>query len=114
MEISRMLLKPFLERLEIEYRSLDLELGLHPATPEIVQLKVILHKKFRQLEMLNVSVSYMDDMPGALDPQDLQASLKRLKLELRFARRKYKRLISNESRFRKIQEKRTHVSTVAA
>ena len=64
--------------------------------------------------MLNLAVSYMNQPTEGVDPKDLYASFRQLKLELRFARRKWKRLLSNETRLQKDQGKGHHVSTFAA
>ena len=100
MEISRMLLKPSIERLEEEFRELHRELNHSDLSSEALQLKNMIQRKIRQLEMLRVAVSYMNTAPDS-EPQNFQASFRRLKLELRFARRKWKRLCSNEVRFQK-------------
>lgn len=113
MEISRMLLKPYVERLVEDFRQIEEELEQH-TTPEAAQLKALLQRKNRQLEMLNLAVSYLHHDTPELDPKDLYASLRRLKLELRFARRKWKRLLSNEIRTQRNQDKRSHVDTFAA
>ena len=115
MEISQMLLMPSIERLSEEFHELDREL-VNEESEAVLQLKGIIQRKLRQLQMLKVAVSYLDNAAdnNNIVPSDLHASFRRLKLELRFARRKWKRLLSNEIRFQKSQEKRVHVSTFAA
>lgn len=113
MQISKMLLRPSVDRLENEFRSLDKELGVPPTTPESLELKNAVQRRIRQVEMLNVALSYLNRDAQGMDPRELQASFRRLKLELRFARRKWKRLSAYEERIRKQQDKGLHVSNAA-
>ena len=114
MEISRMLIKPYLQHLKDEFKQLEEEVDTHLETSEIAEFKSILRKKTRQLEMLTLSVEYLNHDGGALNSEDLYASFRRLKLELRFARRKWKRFMAHKSRLTKIQESKHHVSSYAA
>ena len=47
-------------------------------------------------------------------PHELHTSSKKMKLELRFAKRSWERFNSNQERIRKMQEKRAHVAIFAA
>lgn len=116
MQITGQLFQPLLERIELEYRELlDEVSGL--CTEETVELKTFVQKKLRQLDMVRVSLAYMQqDISGDFsnDPFDLRETLRQHKLELRFARRRWKRQRVSQERIRRNQERRAHVPTFAA
>lgn len=116
MQITHQLFQPLLERIEQEYRELFDEVR-DQYTEETVELKNFIQKKLRQLEMVRVSLAYMQqETEGDFsnDPFDLRETLRQHKLELRFARRRWKRQRVSQERIRRNQERRTHVPTFAA
>lgn len=116
MQITNQLFQPLLERIELEYRELlDEVRDLY--TDDTAELKSFIQKKLRQLEMVRVSLAYMQqETEGDFsnDPFDLRETLRQHKLELRFARRRWKRQRVSQERIRRNHERRTHVPTFAA
>lgn len=116
MQITSQLFQPLLDRIELEYRELSEEVcGIY--SDETQELKSFIQKKLRQLEMVRVSLAYMQQESGndfSNDPFDLRETLRQHKLELRFARRRWKRQRVSEERVRRNQERRSHVPTFAA
>lgn len=115
MKISNQLFQPTLERLDREYQQLlDETDGIY--TQEALELRNFVQKKMRQLERVRVSLNYMSaDADELLGGQAaLRDTLRQHKLELRFARRRWKRLQISHQRLRRNQERRSHVPTFAA
>lgn len=111
MKIKVQLIAPLFEKIEKGYEELRLE--LEKIVPEdALDLRALVHRNTRQLGMVKVSFSYMDQRSDEVVA--LRDQLRQLKLEFRFARRRLKRYFISQQRFRKIQEKRSHVSTIAA
>lgn len=109
MEISNQILRPLIDRLKAECQELYQQVSLH-SSDEALQLKTFIQRKMRQLEMLGVSVSYASSLPEQPDLPVLRHTFRQLKLELRFAQRKWKRVLLSEARIRRNQEKRAVVS----
>lgn len=116
MQITSQLFQPLLERIELEYRELLDEVS-DLDTEETVELRVFVQKKLRQLDMVRVSLAYMQQESSgdfSNDPFDLRETLRQHKLELRFARRRWKRQRVSQERIRRNLERRNHVPTFAA
>lgn len=113
MEISHQILKPLIDRLESECLKFEQELNRY-TSEEASQLRSFIQKKMRQLNMLKLSVSYANSLSERPILNDLRDTFRQLKLELRFAQRKWKRVQLGEARMRKNQEKRSRLSTFAA
>ncbi len=116
MQITSQLFQPLLERIELEYRELLDEVS-DLDTDETVELKTFVQKKLRQLDMVRVSLAYMQQESSgdfSNDPFDLRETLRQHKLELRFARRRWKRQRVSQERIRRNHERRNHVPTFAA
>jgi len=109
MKITNQLFQPMLEKIEREYQELLGETQNY-YSGETLELRGFVQKKLRQLEMVKVSLSYMQQADG--DPLDLRETLRQHKLELRFARRRWKRQLGTKSR--RNQDQRDHVPTFAA
>lgn len=114
MQITRQLFQPLLERIEGEYEDLSKEIdGVY--TQEAVDLRDFIQRKIRQLEKIRVALSYMHHDKDPLNGQaDLRETLRQQKLELRFARRRWKRQLISQERIRRNQQRRQNVPTVAA
>ncbi len=108
-EISNQILKPLIDRVEKECRELYHQVG-DPASEEGVELKSFLQRKIRQLEMLSVSINYISTLPEQPDLPDLRSTFRQLKLELRFAQRRWKRILLGEARVQRNQEKKNRLS----
>ena len=113
MEISHQILKPLIGCLEKEGLQLEKEISFHPSE-EGMQLKSFVQKKIRQLNMLKVSVSYANSLSEQPLLNDFRDTFRQLKLEMRFARRKWKRLQLGAARVRRNLEKKNRFSTFAA
>lgn len=113
MKISKQLLKPLIDRIEEEYLELFNEVS-GSSSDEARSLRSALQQKRRQVEMASVSLLYVDRGARDYDTEHLRTRLRQLKLDLRFAQRKWKRYLVSEERIRKTLERRSHVATVAA
>ena len=100
MEINTQLLKPLIDRLTDNYRDLGREVQFHRSS-EADQLRSFIQKRMNQLQHLDVSLT----SPGStLQNGQLRNSrdiLRQLKLELRFAQRRWKRQLLNDVRFKR-------------
>ena len=107
--IKFLLLQPSLIKLKDGYNQLRRDIGFE-SSEEIDELTVFVNQRLQQV----------DALLRVLENPNLSASLehallyRNLKLELRFAQRRWQRMISTEIRLRKIHEKRPNVSTFAA
>jgi len=115
MNISNQLFQPTLERLEKEYHQLS-EDTIDTISSEATEVRNFVQKKLRQLELVRVSLGYMSSGDEELlgGQAALRDTLRQHKLELRFARRRWKRQIISQERLRKSQERRSNVPTFAA
>ena len=115
MEISSQIVRPLIERLYEEYQELDRELAPH-SSDEVAELKTFVHKKMRQLQTLDSTVSGLTPalLSESLSYNELRHQLRQLKLQLRFAQRRWKRQIVNESRFRRRLQGKLLMPTAAA
>ena len=113
MDINNQLVRPLMERLYDEYRELVGELTFHDSD-ETQKLKLFIQKKIQQLETLNGTISSLGIQSEKSLYPDLHEQLKQLKLELRFAQRRWKRQCLNEVRFKKSHPRTPLISTYAA
>ena len=92
MTINDQLMQPMLDRIEQEYKDLLEEVN-DLYTEEARELRTFIHKKLRQLQMVRVSLCYMNQFDRDLerDQFNIRETLRQHKLELRFARRRWKR-----------------------
>ncbi len=113
MEINTQLIKPLVDRLYGDYQQLAGELPLR-SNEEIQKLKTFLQKKIHQIETLNSGfVSSGSESQKVLYPS-LHDQLRDLKLQLRFAQRRWQRERLNENRFRKNRQSAAFVTSYAA
>ena len=107
MEISGQLIRPFIERMEIEWQDLYREISSHEST-EATALRPSIEQRMRQLEKFRVSALYSEQDETALKEfPNLREALRFLKLDLRTTRRKWRRHLVSKIRTQKRQE-RTH------
>ena len=111
MTISRLLLKPHIERLKAAFQTI--EKALDPRFVEQAELAVRVRKQLTRLDQFLASVASLTQ-EGSVVPPDWFETYKEIKLELRFAQRKWKLFVSNELRFRRNLKGVSHVSTFAA
>ena len=112
MEISRTLLTPYFERLRNEFEDLDHALQLRVSV-EVSELRLLVQQKIQEVDGFLTLLNKAEGIEKTALP-NFQKGFRRLKLELRFAARKWRRFLSNETRIRKTQEKRFHASSFAA
>ena len=113
MKIQYQLLQPHVDYLKNEFEDLRRKIGFE-SSDEITELLNYINPRISQLQMLSEAMSSKDDQAEGLASSGVAMAYRKLKLELRFARRRWLRILSTESRIRKIQEKRPNVSTFAA
>lgn len=113
MVIRNQLLIPLIERLKKDFVQLSDAVSMHH--DEVAsEMAAFVQRKVRQLEMLELMASYMGPIPEPVAMPDMNQTFRQLKLELRVARRRWHRHLVNEARLKRNQEKRIHVSPVAA
>jgi hypothetical protein len=114
MNISHQLLQPLVDRIEAEYNELIDETKPHDSD-EIKELRLFIDKKLRQLQMVKVSLSYMnkDEFQTEETQANLRDTLRQQKLELRFARRRWKRQSAHKANLSE-SPNRSRQETVAA
>ncbi len=113
MEINTQLIKPLVDRLYDDYQQLAGELPLR-SNEEIQKLRIFLQKKIHQIETLNTAISSLSAEPQRPLYPNLQDQLRDLKLQLRFAQRRWQRERLNENRFRKNQRSNSLLASFAA
>jgi hypothetical protein len=109
MKIKRQILQPYLTRLRGDFETLGRELYARAEDERVAPLAELTREKIREIENLT--------LPGsgyAEDVNDPFESFKKLKVDLRTAKRKWLRVLSNEARCRKLRNRRDHVTTFAA
>ncbi len=113
MKISSSLLKPYLSQLQNEFEQLFQTIGFD-GDLEAIELKSDIQKHLQTLAKLKAAVMVLEDNQETLVPYELHTAYKQQRLELRFAKRTWERLLSNQERIRKMQKRRDHVATFAA
>jgi len=110
MEISNQLVKPLIERLAEEYRELEQEMTDY-SSEEVEEMKTSIQKNLKQLEVLDASIASMGSESDDSTSMDLRDILRQLKLDLRFAQRRWKRQLLNVERFKKGPQKASLVTS---
>lgn len=113
MTINSLLLKPFLTKLQQEFERIFREIGFE-TNEDAAELKVFIQERLQQIAVLKAAVADLERGQETLVPSKLHASLKQIKLDLRFSQRTRERIFSNQERIRKMQERRAHVAIFAA
>jgi hypothetical protein len=114
MEISNQLMRPFIDRIETQWRDLYREISDH-ASEEANVLKPSIEQRMRQIERFRVSAFYFEkDDTGLKEFPNLREALRFLKLDLRTARRKWRRYLVSKVRTQKRQERAEHGASFAA
>jgi hypothetical protein len=108
MQISDQLLRPFIDRIETEWRDLYREVSGH-ASDEASVLKPSIEQRMRQVERFRVSAHYFEQDNTVLKEfPNLREALRFLKLDLRTTRRKWRRYLVSKIRTQKRQERAEH------
>lgn len=113
MKVSSALLKPNIQFLQYEYQKLKQQTGFGNSE-EADKLRIFIDKQLKELETLLASVSALDQTAESRVPLHVYPHFKKAKHNLRASSRTWSRIVSNESRIRKMQERRPDVATVAA
>ncbi|MBU3758615.1 MAG: hypothetical protein FGM27_01650 [Candidatus Omnitrophica bacterium] len=116
MQITQQLSRPLLDRIQQEYQELFREIACQH-TEDAAELRAFIQKKLRQMESVQVAMNYYLESVSSQtseDPFDLRETLRQHKLELRFARRRWKRQLVSQEKNRRYQERAEHVPTFAA
>jgi hypothetical protein len=113
MEITAQLIKPFIEKMELEWESLYREVSGHP-DEEAATLKPNIEQRMRQLEKFRTSAMYFDqDKIGLTEFPNFRDALRLLKLDLRTTRRRWRRHLVSKIRTQKRQERAGYETTSA-
>ena len=108
MEIITCLIEPSIQQLEHDLNSLAMEVGQHRhASPEISGL-------FQQIQDKKIEADRLLSELRTLTPSQLHENFRKLKLDSRFLRRSWLRILSNEERLKKMMARRSHVPLFAA
>jgi hypothetical protein len=113
MNIQKMLLEPSMMKLKEGYDELRRAIGLE-TSEQAASLSLYASRKIHQVEVI-LSELAAQPKNEFTEPSAAQTqAYRKLKLDLRFAQRRWQRMLSTENRLRKMHEKRPHVSTFAA
>lgn len=113
MKISGDLLKLKLAKMENEFLRLINLLG-NPDSEETEDLKSYIDKHLVQIHRVKTLLASLENNSAAPLAYELFEDLRKLKLRSHFAVRRWKLILSNEARNRKIRERMNHVASVAA
>jgi hypothetical protein len=111
MKITTLLMDPFLQQLEQEFSALVTEVCEH-GSPEANQLCREIDQK--KIEVRKLQLRFSGQVSETVVPAEYYEDFRKLKLDLRFMRRRWLKIISNTERLKKMYARRAHVSTVAA
>jgi hypothetical protein len=114
MEIDAQLLKPFIDKMETEWRDFYSEISAHESN-EAVELRPSVEQRMRQLEKFRVSMLYYEnDASGLKEFPNLREALRFLKLDLRTTRRKWRRHLVSKIRTQKRRERASRDASLTA
>ena len=114
MEIGSQLIRPFIEKMETEWQDLYREISDH-VSDEATALRPSIEQRMRQLEKFRVSALYSEqDESGLKEFPNLREALRFLKLDLRTARRRWRRHLVSKIRTQKRQERANHGASLIA
>jgi hypothetical protein len=114
MEIGAQLLKPFIDKIETEWRDFYSEISVHESA-EAVELKPSVEQRMRQIEKFRISALYYEqDESGLKEFPNLREALRFLKLDLRTTRRKWRRYLVSKIRTQKRQERASRGASFTA
>jgi len=113
MEISGQLMRPFIDKIEMEWQDLYKEVSVHPGD-EAIALRPSIEQRMKQLEKFRLSALYSEqDESGLKEFPNLREALRFLKLDLRTTRRKWRRHLVSKIRTQKRQERASHEASIA-
>ena len=112
MKLSSAILKPGILEMENGFQQLDILL-LGEESNEGLEVRNFVQKQMRDLQNLKIRLVALENGRESLLP-NLFENYRTLKIRLRFAQRRWRLLISNEARSRKMRERVAHVESFAA
>ena len=113
MKIASALLEPHLSEIESDFLRLMTHLSMQDS-PESGDLKNYIEKQLRQVHAAKtVLLSAEENSEDVISPQFFEDS-RMMKLRLRFAERRWRLLLSNQARYRKMRERLGNVASTAA
>lgn len=113
MVISQMLLKYEFDRVFFEAEEMVKEMKTC-LIPEVLELSSHVERKIKQLKGFQLTLSFMKYGSSSVELTDIYDAFRRIKIELRLDRRKWKRIQTMDARFRKHQEREANVETFVA
>lgn len=119
MKISCMLLRPDMKKLETELGRLRDSLRDY-THEEVLEIRDFVRDQENQFSGLKQAFGSLEGaFPGASSApespaQDVAEHFREVKMNVRLARRRFKKFLSNQSRIRKMKERRAHVAIHAA
>mgnify|MGYP001770486302 CR=1 FL=1 len=114
MQISAQLIKPYIDKIETEWRDFYNEISINESDAA-VELKPSVEQRMRQLEKFRVSALYYEqDKSGLKEFPNLREALRFLKLDLRTTRRKWRRHLVSKIRTQKRQERASYGASLIA
>ena len=114
MEISSQLIKPFINKIESEWKDFYREISENESA-EAIELRPSVELRMRQLEKFRLSALYYEqDESGLKDFPNLREALRFLKLDLRTTRRKWRRYLVSKIRTQKRQDRVAHEASLVA
>ncbi len=113
MKSSTLLMKPFLAQLEQGFSVLNSRAEAD-SSEDGAELRSVAAQGLKELKYLQDWIFRIETDRRNKIPDDFYQHFRKLKLDLRFAHRKWLRMLSNEARLRRVNSRRTHVSTFAA
>lgn len=112
MNISYSLLLPYATKLENDIQDLDRKLSATPSEA-CLEVRSTIHQKLQQIQNLKHALTQLHQK-DRVAPSELYEIYHEIKLDLHTAFRKWKKILSNEARHRKLREKRTHAAALVA
>jgi len=114
MEISGQLVRPFIDKIETEWKDLYREICSH-ASDEASAMKPSVEQRMRQLEKFRMSANYFEkNEAGLKEFPNLREALRFMKLDLRTTRRKWRRHLVSKVRTQKRKERANHGAPLTA
>lgn len=113
MKITNALLEPHLSEIESDFLRLMTYLAGQDSR-ESRELKVYIDKQLRQVHAAKTALHSLDESsPEGFSPKLFEDS-RMMKLRLRFAERRWRLLLSNQARHRKMRERVENVASAVA
>ncbi len=119
MKISCMLLKPDMKKLETELGRLRDSLRDY-THEEVLEIRDFVRDQENQFSGLQQAFGSLEGAfhgtvsASESSSQSVSEQFREVKMNVRLARRRFKKFLSNQSRIRKMKERRAHVGTYAA